>query len=141
VFATDRSPRTLLRDLFHTGHTMAWVFWHSPDSTSAYASTSWSRRTPGMRLILAPRRPGQYYMALTGRLRMTALEWRRSWNPPLVADSTPDPTPTPEPAPGETPTPDPGVSPTPDPLPSPSPEPIPGEMPTPEPSPAPTPGS
>jgi hypothetical protein len=145
VFATDRSPRTLVRDLFRTGRTMAWVFWNSPDSTSRYASTFWSRRTPGMRGILAPRRPGQYYMAVTGRLTMTALEWRQCWNPPLPAapppSLDPSPTPTASPDPAATPTPDPGSSPSPDPAATPTPTPSPGASPAPDPgaSPAPDP--
>ena len=166
VFATDRSPRTLIRDLFRTGRSMASVFWNSPDTTSRYASTFWSRRTTGMRGILAPRAPGQYYMAVTGRLRMTALEWRRSWGPqPAVNGPAPDPgaTPSPDPTldpgasppadpsaaptsdptappdPGTSPAPDPGNSPPPDPTLAPNPTPDPGATPSPDPTPPPDP--
>ena len=147
VFATDRSPRTLIRDLFRTRRTLAWVFWNSPDSSSRYASTFWSRRTPGMRGILAPRAPGRYYMAVVGRLRMTALDWRHSWDPPTATSSTPSPDPSPAPTldPGPSPSPDPSATPgpTPDPsaTPTPAPDPIPGPTPSPDPgiTPAPTP--
>jgi hypothetical protein len=139
VFATDRSPRTLIRDLFRSGRSMAGVFWNSPDSTTRYASAFWSRRTTGMRGILAPRLPGQYYMALTGRLRMTALEWRRSWAPAVTAAPSPSPDPVPSPtAPGDPPaaTPDPAASPTASPDPPPAPDPP--ATTSPDPSPTPT---
>jgi len=133
VLATDRSPRTLIRDLFRSSRTMASAFWNSPDSSRAYASTFSSRRTPGMRGILAPRRPGLYYMAVTGRLTMTAFEWRQTWNPPVAAGAAPSPAPSPTGSP--TPTPGPGVEPSPEPSPAPPIEPTP----TPDPSATPTP--
>jgi hypothetical protein len=145
VFATDRSPRTLIRDLFRSGRSMASVFWNSPDSTARYASTFWSRRTPGMRGILAPRQPGAYYMAVTGRLRMTALEWRQSWVPAPAAPPAPSPDPGQSPTPSTDPSlaasPDPSGSPTPPPDPSGSPTPPPDPTLDPTPDPAPTPGA
>ena len=141
VFATSASPRTLLRDLFRSNRTMASVFWNSPESYRTYASTFWSRRTPGMRGILAPRRPGQYYMAVTGRLSMTAREWRHSWIPAAMAPPTPSPDPSPSPVPSADPglgsSPDPAASPTPSPDPTPT---EPGASPTPDPA-TPAPGT
>lgn len=77
VFAeTLGNASYIIRGLFTTDRTMSQIFWSSPDRTARYKITFASVRTPGMTVIMDPRRPGQYYRAVTGKLTMTASTWR-----------------------------------------------------------------
>jgi hypothetical protein len=47
-----------------------------PDATRAYRLTYSSLRTPGMKAVVDPRRPGVYHRSLVGDLSLTAAAWR-----------------------------------------------------------------
>ncbi len=77
VFAeTLGNASYVIRGLFASNKTMRQIFWSAPNKTGTYKITFDSVRTPGMRVIMDPRKPGQYYRAVTGNLSMTAGTWR-----------------------------------------------------------------
>jgi hypothetical protein len=150
VFASDRSVKTIVRDLFGPSRAMRSVFWRSPWTSSRYDSRFASRRTDDAAGILAPYRPGAHYQSVVGDLGWTTREWRATWDPPAAVEppsAEPSPTPTPDPAldpavePSPTPTPtwEPAPTPTPGPEPTTSPNPTPTPLPNPTSSPEPTP--
>lgn len=136
VFASDRTVATIVRDLFGSRRTMAAVFWNSPWTSARYDSSFRSTRTRGATGILAPYHPGRYYQSVTGRLRWTTTEWRRTWNPPLTTPAA-APTPAPTPSIDASPSAGPDLVPTPSPLVDLSPTPDPPAAPDPSPSAAP----
>jgi hypothetical protein len=77
VFAeTLGNASYIIRQLFATDRTMFQIFWAAPSKTGAYQLQFDSVRTSGMTVVMDPRKPGQYYRAVTGRLAMTAATWR-----------------------------------------------------------------
>jgi len=48
----------------------------APDATWAYRSSYVSLRTPGMKVVIDPRRPGVYHRSVVGALSLTAAAWR-----------------------------------------------------------------
>lgn len=76
VFATLGDASHLIRSLFTTDATMADIFWNAPDATRAYRSSYVSLRTPGMKVLIDPRRPGVYHRSVVGDLLLTATAWR-----------------------------------------------------------------
>ena len=85
VFASDRSVGTIVRDLFRSGSTMRAVFWNSPSTSTRYQTAFSSKRTTGAVGLVAPYGPGRYHQSVVGRLRSTATDWRRSWDPSIPA--------------------------------------------------------
>ncbi len=77
VFAeTLGNAAYVIRGLFASNKTMGQIFWSAPNRTGTYRITFDSVRTPGNRVVMDPRRPGEYYRAVTGNLSMTAGTWR-----------------------------------------------------------------
>jgi len=77
VFAeTLGNASFIIRLLFTTNRTMTEIFWSSPNRTWAYRTTFDSVRTPGMRAIMDPRAPGEFYRSVVGVTSMTASTWR-----------------------------------------------------------------
>jgi hypothetical protein len=77
VFAAANSSISyILHGLFATDQTMKQIFWSSPSATKSYAFGFDSSRTPGMKAIMDPSKPGKYYRSVIGNLEMTAATWR-----------------------------------------------------------------
>lgn len=77
VFAeTLGNASYVIRGLFATNRTMSQIFWSAPNKTGTYRVSFASSRTSGMTAVMDPRRPGQYYRSVVGRLSMTAADWR-----------------------------------------------------------------
>jgi len=79
VFAeANNSIKYILRGLFTGGQTMRQIFWSSPSATKSYSFGFDSSRTPGMKALMDPAKPGKYYRSVIGDLEMTAATWRSS---------------------------------------------------------------
>ncbi len=77
VFAeTLGNASYVIRSLFTTGDTMTEIFWSSPNRTKTHQVSFSSARTSGMGALMDPRKPGQYYRSVVGKLSMTAATWR-----------------------------------------------------------------
>jgi hypothetical protein len=77
VFAeTLGNASYVIRGLFATNRTMSQIFWSAPNRTGTYKLSFASSRTSGMTAVMDPRKPGQYYRSVVGRLSMTAADWR-----------------------------------------------------------------
>ena len=77
VFAeTLGSASYVIRGLFTTNRTMDQIFWSAPNRTWTYRTSFASTRTPGMKAVMDPRRPGSYYRSVVGKLSMSASDWR-----------------------------------------------------------------
>ena len=77
VFAeTLGNASYVIKGLFATNRTMSQIFWSAPNRTITYKVSFASVRTSGMTAVMDPRRPGEYYRSVVGKLSMTAADWR-----------------------------------------------------------------
>ncbi len=77
VFAeTLGNASYVIKGLFATNRTMSQIFWSAPNRTGTYKVSFSSSRTSGMTAVMDPRRPGEYYRSVVGKLSMTANDWR-----------------------------------------------------------------
>jgi hypothetical protein len=77
VFAeTLGNASYVIKGLFATNRTMSQIFWSAPNKTYTYRTSFASVRTSGMKAVMDPRKPGQFYRSVVGRLSMTAADWR-----------------------------------------------------------------
>jgi hypothetical protein len=77
VFAeTLGNASYVIRSLFTTNRTMSQIFWAAPNKTGTYKVSFTSSRTSGMSALMDPRKPGQFYRSVVGKLSMTASTWR-----------------------------------------------------------------
>jgi hypothetical protein len=76
VFADGSSnARYVLQGLFRSNKSISDIFWSAPHATKRYRVSFNGSRSNGSG-ILDPRRPGQYYRSVIGKLNFSATEWR-----------------------------------------------------------------
>ncbi len=77
VFAEGiTSAAYILKGLFTSSRSMAYIFRSSPNHSGAYDFEFASVRSPGYRVWMGPKAPGTYYRSVTGNLNLTAAQVR-----------------------------------------------------------------